>query len=143
MAHTMNVMPYRSEVSGYYKQINGTTVLYSFPHDVETVLRKGFNAIYELADIGQRSISKLCDSDNAKLNAEAHEYVPMKCRNCVEDTDGIKDKWRLDNPIKHVSIIFFTITTTKVKNRNVNNNRHTVFTDDAEIDANQEEDAVK
>ena len=29
------------------------------------------------------------------------------------------------------------------ENNNVNNNRHNIFTDDAEIDAEQEEDAVK
>ena len=57
-----------SEVSGYLKQINRTTVFYYFPHDVETVLIKGLNAIYALAEIGQRSVSKSHDIDNGKLN---------------------------------------------------------------------------
>ena len=48
----MKVMAHRSEASGYYKQINCTTVFFSFTHNVETVLRKGLNEIYALAEIG-------------------------------------------------------------------------------------------
>ena len=104
----MSVMAYRSEASGHHKQINGTTFFYSFPHDVETVLRKGLNAIHVLADIDQRSTSKLCDSDNAKLNAEVHECVPMECRKCVEDTDeGLKTNEGWMNPTKHAPMTCF------------------------------------
>ena len=76
----MNVMACSSEVSGYCKKINGATVFYYFPHDEETVLRKGLDVICALDDIGPRSISKSHDSDNTKLNSESHEHVPMKCR---------------------------------------------------------------
>ena len=66
-------MPHSSEVSGHYKQMNGITMFYSFPNDVEIVLWKGLNAICTLAEIGQCSISNLCDIDDARLNATAHE----------------------------------------------------------------------
>ena len=49
----MNAMIRSSEVIGYFKQINGATMFYSFPHDIETALIKGMNAIYTLAEIGQ------------------------------------------------------------------------------------------
>ena len=77
----MNATVHNIEVSGCHKQINDATVLYSFPHDVETVLRKALNAIHALAEVGQRSIRKLCDINNGKLNAEANECVPMRCKN--------------------------------------------------------------
>lgn len=66
--------------------MNRRTVFYSFPHDV-TMLRKGLNMICVLADIGQRTIREVCDSDNTKLNVEANEYAPIKRRECLEDTD--------------------------------------------------------
>ena len=65
--HSMSVTAHKSEVSGCCKQINGATMFYSFPHDMETVLRKGLNAICAFSQIGQRSISKSCDSNNGKL----------------------------------------------------------------------------
>ena len=83
----MDVMEHSSELSECCKKINGTTVFYSFPCDVETVLRIGLNEICVLADIGQRTIKELSDSDNTKLNVEVNDYVPMKRRKCVEDTD--------------------------------------------------------
>ena len=49
----MNGMVRSSEVIVYYKQINGATVFYSFPHDIKTELIKGMNTIYELAETGQ------------------------------------------------------------------------------------------
>ena len=64
----MNVIAHRSELSGYYMQINVTTVFYSFPRDAKTSLRKGLNAICELGEIGQCFISKARDSDHEKLN---------------------------------------------------------------------------
>ena len=36
----MDVMAQSSGVSGYCKQINGTNLFYSFPHDTETSLEK-------------------------------------------------------------------------------------------------------
>ena len=72
----MNVIVYSSEASGYYKQINGATVLYSFPHDIETALTKGINAIHALSEIGQWSISNACNNNDATLNATANEYIP-------------------------------------------------------------------
>ena len=48
----MNVMVQSSEVIGYFKQANDTTVFYSFPHDIEPSSIKGINAIYALAEIG-------------------------------------------------------------------------------------------
>ena len=83
----MDIMEHSSEASGHHKEINGTTVFYSVPHDVETVLRKGLNAICILADIGQRTIIELHNSDNTNLNVEANECVPMKRKKYVEDTD--------------------------------------------------------
>ena len=72
-------------------------------YDVETVLRKVLNTIYALAEIGQR------DSDNAKLNAEAHECVPMKCGKCVEDTDGgLKTNEGWVKPTKHIPMTYFS-----------------------------------
>ena len=88
----MNVITHSIEVSGFYKQINCTTVFYSFLYDVETLSRKGMNAIYSLVEIGQRSIRNLCDSDHAKSNATAHEQIPMKYRKRVENTDGESKK---------------------------------------------------
>ena len=44
----MNAMARSSEVSGYFKQVNGATVFYSFLHDIDTALIKGTNAIYAL-----------------------------------------------------------------------------------------------
>ena len=49
----MNTMTYSSEASGYHKKTNVTIVFYSLTHDVETSLRKGMNAIFTLAEIGQ------------------------------------------------------------------------------------------
>ena len=54
----MNAMARRSRVSGYYKQVNGATVFCSFPHDRETALIKGMDAIHALAELGQRSTKK-------------------------------------------------------------------------------------
>ena len=141
----MNVRECRSEVSRHCKKINGTTVFYYFWHDVKTVLIKGLNAIHSLAEIVQRSMSKSCDSDNGKLNAEAHKCVPMKCRKRVEDADGrLKTNEGRVNPTKHVPIKYFYKNNNKSrKNNNVNNNRYNIFTDDTEIDVEEEEDAVK
>ena len=61
-------------------------MFYSFPYDVEKVLRKGLNAICVLADIGQSTIRELHDSDNKKFNVEANEHVTMKRTECVEGT---------------------------------------------------------
>ena len=104
----MDAMEHSSEVSGYCKQINGTTVFYSFPHDVEKVLRKGLNAICALADIGQKTIRKSHDSDNAKLNAESNEHAPRKCRKRVEDADRkLKTNEGWVKSTKHVPITCF------------------------------------
>ena len=104
----MNVMACSSEVSGCCKQINGTTVFYYFPRDPETLLIKGLNVICALAEIGQWSISKLHDSDNEKLSTEAHENAPMKCRKCVEDTDGgLKTDEGWSKPTKCIPITCF------------------------------------
>ena len=134
-----------SEVSGYFKQINRTTLFYYFPHDAETVLRKGLNAIYALDEIGQWSISNSHDSDDAKLNATAHEKVPMKCKKRVQNTDGGSNKnegWV--NSEKYIPIKYFCKNNNKSReNNNLNTNRHNIFTDDAEIDVEQGEDAVK
>ena len=48
----MNVITCNSEVSGHYKQIDGPNAFYSFPRDLETLLRKGMNSIHALAEIG-------------------------------------------------------------------------------------------
>ena len=83
-------------------------MFYSFPHDVETVLRKGLNVICVLADIGQRTIRELHDSDNKKLNVETNEYVPMKRRECVEDVDEkLKTNEGWVKPTKHVPTTCF------------------------------------
>ena len=39
--------------------------------------------------------------------------------------------------------MFYKSNKESIKNKNVNNDRHNVFTDDTEIDVEQEEDAVK
>ena len=112
----MDVMVCISEVKVHCEQINGTTIFYSFPHDIEVVLRKGLNAICALSDIGQQSISKSHDIDNAKLNAEAHEHASMKCRKCFEDEDGgLKTNAGWVKPTKYVPTTCFTRTTTTVK----------------------------
>ena len=67
----MNVLEYSSETSGYYEQINGTVVFYSFSWNVEILLRKGQTAICVLAEIGQRYASNLNDINNATFNATA------------------------------------------------------------------------
>ena len=86
---------------------------YSFLNDVETVLGKGLNVIFALAQIDQRSLSKLDDSDNAKLNATANECAPMKCRKCVEDAcAGLKKNEGWVKPAKYVPTKCF------YKNRN-------------------------
>ena len=36
----MNEMVRSSEVSGYFKQVNGATVYYSFPNDIETAFQR-------------------------------------------------------------------------------------------------------
>ena len=69
----MNAITRSSEVSGYCEQINGTTMFYSFPCDLETALQKVMNATHALAEIGQWSISNLCNSNNATFNATATE----------------------------------------------------------------------
>ena len=98
-----------------------------------------------MAEVGQRPISELCDSDDAKLNAEAHECAPMKCRKCVEDADrGLKTNEVWATPTKHVpATCFYKNNNKSSKNNNVNNNRNNIFTDDTEIDVEQEEDTVK
>ena len=60
----MNVSECDSEESGCYKQINSTTVFYYLPHDAETSLRKGKNAIHVLDELGKRHISYLRDSND-------------------------------------------------------------------------------
>ena len=68
----MSAMTCSNEVRGYYKQTNGTTVFYYFPHGVETSLRKGMNLICMLAEIGQCSMINLNNSnDTTILNATA------------------------------------------------------------------------
>ena len=140
-----NVMEHVSEVSIYYKKINGTTVLCSFLHDAETVSRKVLNSICELDEIGQWSISNLCNSDETKLNDTAQECVPMKFRKSVEHVDGESKRnegWA--NPENCVPETWFYKNNNKIrKNNNVNNIRCNIFVDDTEIDAEQEEDTVK
>ena len=68
----MNVMAHINEVSTYYKQINDTTVLYSFLNDAEIVTKKGLNAIHTLTEIEQWSTSNSCDSDDARLDSIAY-----------------------------------------------------------------------
>ena len=64
----MNATTRSNEVSGYCKQINGTTAFYSFPHDVETTLQKGMNAIHSLAKTFQRSTNNSHDSNKETFN---------------------------------------------------------------------------
>ena len=88
--------------------------------------------ICALAGIGQRFNSKLHDSDKETLNAEAHEHVSMKCIKCVEDTDGgLKTNEFWVKPTKCIPITCFCKNNTNSKkNKNVNNDRHNIFTDD-------------
>ena len=141
---TMDVMECSSEVSGNHKTINGVTVFYCFPYDVETALRKGLNAICVLADIGQRTIRELHDSDNTKLNVEANEYALMKRRECVEDAhEKLKTNKGWVKPTKHVPITcFFKNNNNSENDENLNNNRHNVFKDDTDVYTKQEKHEV-
>ena len=69
----------------------------------------------------------------------------MKCRKCVEDVDrGLKTNEVWATPTKHVpTTCFYKNNNKSSKNNNVNNNRNNIFTDDTEIDVEQEEDRVK
>ena len=109
---------------------------------METVLRKGLNKICVLADIGQRTIRGLHDSDNAKLNAESNDYIPMKRRECVKNVDEkLKTNEGWVKPTKYFPIAcFFKNNNNNSKNdENFNNNRHSVFTDDTDAFTKQEE----
>ena len=72
----MNAMVQSSEASGCCKQINGATVFYYFPHDIETALIKVMNEIYELAEIVQRSISNAFNNNNTTLNDTVNDHTP-------------------------------------------------------------------
>ena len=69
----------------------------------------------------------------------------MKCKKWVEDVDGrLKTNAGWVKQTKHVPIAcFYKNNKENMKNEKVNNNRHNIFTDDAEIDAEQKEDAGK
>ena len=68
----------------------------------------------------------------------------MKCKTFVKDTDGgLKKKEGWVKPEKCVpTTCFYKNNNKSRKNNNVNTNRHNIFTDGAEIDAEQEEDEV-
>ena len=67
-----------SEVSSYYKQINGITVFYSLPRDAEAAFRKGLNALHVMSEIGQHHIRIVRGRNDATLNATAKEYAPKQ-----------------------------------------------------------------
>ena len=99
----MNEMVRSSEVSGYFKQENGATVFYSFPHDIETALIKGINAIYALAETGQRSTNSVHNDNHTTLNATANEHMTMQCNKSGGSTEvkyKINEGWR--KPTKFV-----------------------------------------
>ena len=92
----MNVLDIISEVSSYYKQIKGTTVFYSVPHDVETALIKGKNAMNAMAEIGQRHINNLYDRNNIALNTTAKEHKPKKYeKRCERIEVALKEKKKI------------------------------------------------
>ena len=84
----MNAMIRSSEVSGYYKKINGTTMFYSFPHDTETALIKRMNVIHALPEIVQRSINNACNNNYETLNATGNEHIPTQCNKSGENAEG-------------------------------------------------------
>ena len=57
-----------SELSGYCELIKGITVFYLVPHDVEKSLIKGQNEMHAMAEIIQRCINNLRDSNNATFS---------------------------------------------------------------------------
>ena len=69
----------------------------------------------------------------------------MKHRKCVEDTDGkLKTNEGWAKPTKHVPITCFFKNNNNSKNdKNVNNNRHSVFTDGTDVCTKQEECEVE
>ena len=74
----MNVLNSISEVSEYHKLIKVITVFYLIPCDGETSLIKGQNVTRAMAEIGQRHINNVCDSNDATLNATEKEHKPKK-----------------------------------------------------------------
>ena len=135
----MNAMARRSEVNGgYFKKMNGATVFYSFPHDIEIALIKGMNAIHALTEIGQWSTKKAYNNYFARLNATAKEFIPIQCNKRGENTE-VKAKsnevWR--KPMKCVpTTCFYKQKNNKVRksnNNNINNNRKNVLIKDVKI----------
>ena len=63
----------------------------------------------------------------------------------MKDTDRrLKTNASLVKPTKHDHITcFYKNNKENMKNENVNNNKHNIFTDDAEIDAEQKENVGK
>ena len=84
----MNAMVRSSEASGYFKQANGATVFYSFPHDIETALIKGMNAIYAFAEIGQQSLNSVHDNNYKTVHATANENIRMQSDESRGNTEG-------------------------------------------------------
>ena len=144
----MNAMVRSSEVSGYFKKINGATVFYYFMHDIETALIKGINDIYALEEIGQRSMNIVHNDDYTTLNATANEWMPMQCDKSGGNTEGnykINEGWR--KPTKFVPITCFHQNQNNKRKNNdnnkVNNNRCNVLSDNVETEMNNEEDSAQ
>ena len=123
-------------------------MFYSFPHDTETALIKGMNAIYALAQIGQRSTNDAGNNNYTVLNATANECMPTQCEKRGENTEGkakSNEVWR--KPTKCVPMACFYKQKhnkdRKNKNNNINNNRHNVLINYIEIESENEVDVVQ
>ena len=93
----MSAIVRSSEASGGFKQANGETALYSFPHDAEAASTKGMSAACALAETGQRQANSTCANGHTTLNTASNEHVPEKCNKRGENAEGkgkVDEAWR-------------------------------------------------
>ena len=110
----------------------------------ETALKKGTSAICTLAEIGQRFIINLCNSNDATFNAKAKECTPKHCGKSDENTErGMKDNKGWTKPTKHAPITCFYKKHDKSNENDKNNdNRCDVFTEDMEFENEKYEEEL-